>query len=176
MTEIVKEYAEALFALAKEGQNEQAISDALHLVSQSFTENPEYVEFLASPGVPASERTAALEAVFADKMPEYALSFTQLLCEKGHIRSFFACMEEYDLLYRASMEITVAKVVSAVDLNDGEKEAILKKLADMSGKQVSAVFEVDESLLGGVVVHMDGNILDGSLRHRLQEMKEVMEG
>ncbi len=176
MTEIAKEYAEALFALAREEQNEKAISEALHLVADALRENPDYVEFLASPGIPATERVAAIEAVFADQMPAYALSFTQLLCEKGHIRAFAECMEEYDLLYRASMEISTARIVSAVSLTAEEKDAIVTKLTEKSGHQVAATFELDESLLGGVVVYMDGSVLDGSLRHRLQEMKEVMEG
>lgn len=176
MTEIAREYAEALFTLAREEQCERAISDGLKLASQSFAENPEYVDFLASPGIPVAQRTAALGAVFDDKMPEYALSFMQLLCEKGHIRSFDDCVEEYERLYSASVALANARVISAIELSDDEKNAIVMKLSEISGKRVMASFEVDEGLLGGVTVHMDGNVLDGSLKHRMSELTDIMKG
>ena len=69
----------------------------------------------------------------------------------------------------------MATVTAAAGLTDEEKERLRRALERRSGHSVQLECRVDASLLGGVVVEMDGRVLDGSLRHRLHEIKEVME-
>ena len=78
-------------------------------------------------------------------------------------------------LRRATQRVTTATVTSAVPLTDSEKQALNQKLNAMSKKTVTVRWAVDNTLLGGVIVEMNGKVLDGSLRHRLQKVKEVME-
>ncbi len=174
MTEKSKEYGTALFSLALEEKTEKEYLEALEGISEVFQENPDYVEFLASPGIPKAERIAALDAAFTGHYPEYVLSFLKLLCEKGHIRSFYACVSEYKKLLDVKEHISKATVVSAVELTASEKERLQQKLEKMSGRYVELTCSVDESLMGGMIIEMDGKIMDGSLKRRLQEVKEVM--
>lgn len=174
MTEVSKEYAAALFALACETGKEQAVMAALDTVLASLSENPEYMDFLASPAIPMSERLASVEAVFGASVPEYVSSFLGLLCEKGRIRSFADCVGEYRRLLHIRTSVTTAKVVSAVPLSAEELSALTEKLEKISGNTVIPECSVDPSLLGGVIVEMNGTVIDGSLRRRLREVKEVM--
>ena len=175
MTGIAKEYAAALFMLAGEIGAESEWLTALETVLALFGENPAYVEFLASPGIPKAERTEALDKAFSGHIPEHVVSFVQILCERGHIRTFSECVEEYRALYQAAKAMMPARVTSAVPLTEAEQKRLTQKLEAMSGKTVLAEWAVDATLLGGVVVEMDGKVLDGSLRHRLQDMKDVMD-
>ena len=72
------------------------------------------------------------------------------------------------------MKISVARVVSSVPLTLEEKKRLKARLEKMSGRKVSLECSVDKSLLGGLVVEMDGKVINGSLRQRLDEMKDVM--
>ncbi|MBO5798208.1 MAG: ATP synthase F1 subunit delta [Clostridia bacterium] len=175
MTGIAKEYATALFMLAGEMGAEEPWLAALDTVESLFLDNPAYVEFLASPGIPKAERTEALDKAFSGHIPEHVVSFVQILCERGHIRTFSECVEEYRALYQAAKAMMPARVTSAVPLTEAEQVRLIEKLETISGKTVFAEWAVDASLLGGVVVEMDGKVLDGSLRHRLQDMKDVMD-
>ena len=65
-------------------------------------------------------------------------------------------------------------MTSAVELTDDEKKKLKLKLEKMSGKSLILKCTVDKSVLGGVIVKMDGKIMDGSLKHRLEEVKEVI--
>ena len=172
MTEISKEYAAALFALAREQGREREFSEALRLLSSALTAAPEYAEILASPGIPLRERQALLEQAFGGRVPEYVLSFVQLLCEKGRIRELGDCAREYETLYQALSAVSPARIVSAAELTGQEKEALVQKLQRLCGHTVAAAYEIDESLLGGFIVYIDDRIIDGSLRHRLKEVKE----
>ena len=63
---------------------------------------------------------------------------------------------------------------SAVSLTDRECIELTKKLEKISGNTVSLDCHVDPSLIGGVIVEMNGRVMDGSLRHRLREVKDVI--
>jgi len=174
MTEISKQYAEALFMLAAEEAEEQEISEALHVISQIFAENPEYIDFLSTPSIPKSERIYAIEAAFSGKAPQNAVNFLELLCERGHIRCFFECAEEFDNIYNASRRIKSAKVTSAVSLTDDEKASLRAKLEALYKCTVDICYSEDRTLIGGLVIEIDGHTIDGSLKQRLHEIKEVI--
>lgn len=174
MAEISREYASALFELAKETNSEKEFFDSLKLISETLMENPEYIDVLASPCIPQKERTDSIAEAFGDFVPKYVLSFMQLLCKNGRIREFEECFSEYEKMYLYFSRETTAYVTSAIPLTDEEKERIHKKLENLSGRLVTAEYSVDKSLLGGAVVKIDGKIYDGSLKHQLNELKEVM--
>ena len=174
MTEISKDYATALFAIAKETGAEQDFSRSLAAVSSLLTENPDYVEFLASPAISKKERTAALKTAFADAVPDEIFAFLVLLTENGHIRALSECVKEYEALYQVSKNVSTAQVTSAVVLTEEEKKALIRKLEALCGHAVLLECATDKTLLGGIVVRIDGKVLDGSLKHRLHEVKEVI--
>ena len=174
MTEVIKEYAEALFILALEGNKEKEYMKALEEALNVFESEPDYTDFLSTPGIPLGERVGAIEAVFGGNLPSDVVSFMQLLCEKGRIVSFKSCVNEYRNLLLAKENITSAFVTSATRLTEDEKTALRRKLEKISGNTVELHLSVDESLLGGLMVEMNGTVMDGTLRQRLREVKEVM--
>lgn len=169
-----KEYATALFMLAKEEHSHEEYLDALEKVSKAFEQVPEYMIFLSSPSIPKFDRITALEEAFATRVPKHVLSLLQILCEKNCIKSFKRCTEEYVKLYNASKMVSTAKVRSVVPLTEEEKQRLKEKLEKISGNTVILKYSTDKTLLGGIIVEMDGKILDGSIRRRLHDMKEVI--
>ena len=98
----------------------------------------------------------------------------KLLCEKGRIRSLAGCTEEYKKLLDIQNSISTAYVKSAVELTEEEKEKLKDKLEVQSGHAVILECSVDESLMGGLVVEIDGKVIDASLKSRLYEVKDVI--
>ena len=98
----------------------------------------------------------------------------QLLCEKGRTVCFFDAVKEYKSLLDSSMRISEVKVTSAVALTEAEKTRLKDKLESTYNRKVNIEYFIDESLLGGLVVDMDGRIMDSSLRRRLRDVKEVI--
>ena len=175
MTQSGNEYAVALFMLSEELNSSEKFLSELKTVSSVFSDNPEYMDFLASPGIPKAERTTAIEQAFSTACSEEIVSFLQLLCERGRISELFECITQFEQLFLESKRVVNATVSSAVALTDNEKERLIVKLEKISGKSVIVTWQIDESILGGVIVEIDGKILDGSLKRRLYEVKEVMD-
>lgn len=87
--------------LPGENSCEKEFSDALGLIERQFEAQPQYAELLSSPDISIGERRKLLEAAFCGKVPEYVMSFTELLCENGRIKLFGECVSEYEKMYRA---------------------------------------------------------------------------
>lgn len=174
MTETAKEYAVALFELAYENNSGAEYLEALKLILSEFDKNPEYLQLLSSPNIAVSERKELLENAFAPYVPEYVMSFTKLLCEKQHIMEFGRCVDEYEELYKASESVSNAHIISSVPLSDAEKTKLTEKLEKLSRRTIIPQYEIDETILGGIIIKMDDTIIDGSLKHKLKEVKEVI--
>ena len=129
---------------------------------------------LSSPSISLAERISAIDAAFGAIVPEEILSYLKLLIEKGRICLFLESVEEYKALLDASMHTFKATVTSAVELTEKEKAALIQKLQETEKGTVQAEYKIDPNLIGGIVVEMNGKIIDGSIRHRLHLMKEVL--
>lgn len=174
MIEIGKEYGAALFMLACEEDQKRAYAESLEKMKKSFLDNPQYLELLSSPSIPLNERLCVIDATFSDTIPEHVLSFLKLLCEKGRMAHFLEAAEEYQALLDMSEHVANATITSAVELTATEKEKLISRLEKKEKCKVHAEYVVDPALLGGLIIEVDGRIMDGSLRQRLYEVKEVM--
>lgn len=174
MTGASKEYAEALFLLAQGNHAEKEYSDALLSLQALMEQSPGYLDFLASSCIPKQERIGAVEEAFAADYPVHIVSFMQLLTENGQIHLFPEIVRKYTDIYHAANRIVAARIISATELSQDEKDALCRKLEALSGCTVLPVFTLDETILGGVVVQIGDKTLDGSLKNRLAQIKEVM--
>ncbi len=174
MSEVAKEYGAALFMVAAESEQTDAFAGDLTTIGKVFDEHPDYTTLLSSPNIPMAERLGQIEQAFGGAVDEKVVSFLQLLCQKGHIYDFEAAAQEYRALWQAATQVSDAVVTSAVPLNETQQQKLLQKLEQTFGKTVRAVYAVDPDVMGGLIVEMDGKVLDGSLRHRLRDIKDVM--
>ena len=174
MAKIINEYSDALFSVARENSAEKEYLDALNTVCDAFGENEEFLVLLRSVSVPKSERLGALETVFSNRVPENVLSFLSLLCERGRIQEVFDIRNEYEKLYFAFSNISSARITSAMPLSETEKAKLEAKIEKLCSHKIRAEYSIDASLLGGIRVEVDSKVIDGSVKHRLDELKEVM--
>jgi len=174
MTQLGKEYGTALFMLACEEDKKKEYAEALDIVGGMFSENPEYIDIISSPAISLSERLKVIEEAFSAFIPKDVLSYLQLLCEKGRISSFDDSVKEYMLLLEESQRVARAKITTAVEMTDEEKQKLIKKLEGISKKAVEPEYYIDKALLGGVIIELEGRVIDSSLKTQLREIKEVI--
>lgn len=168
-----KEYAEALFLLSAEEGKKEEMAETLSAMEEAFSENPAFGELLSSPAIPLEERLSMIEKTFSS-LERHGVSFLKILCERGYLRDFPEISKIYRELMEEAGRVSVARIASAVELTGEEKNALIQKLEKQCGNTVTAEYCVDESLLGGIVIEIDGKVMDASLKTRLSDMKEVM--
>lgn len=174
MNNVAQEYGTALFMLASEEDKITECREGLAVLKRAFYDEPEYMEFISSPSIPLTARLQSITEVFGDKIYEKVLSFILLLCEKGRLHCFEEAEKTFEALYDESKRILNVTVKSAVALSDEQKARLEEKLAQKHKCKVDAKYIVDTSLLGGIIIEADDTVIDGSLRRRMQQLKEVI--
>ena len=175
MKEIINEYAAALFSVALEKEEIKTFSESLHTLSEILSENGEYTEFLFCPSLPLSERLSAIDEAFSSVMPEDIISLMKILTENGRIREIPSLIDEFFSIKRIFENTKTIKVSSPIALSDEQKEKLILNLETKYQAKINAIYEVDETLVGGIKVAFDDILIDGSISKRLKSLKEVIE-
>lgn len=174
MTNLSREYAEALFSLALEEGKKQEYYDDLFSVDSILSQNEEYLSILSNPAISKAEKIEMVTAAFSSAVCENVMSFICILCEKGNIRLMSSCAQEYKKLLDASNKVSEVVVKSSVELTFEQKRKLKEKLEKKYNTFVEIEYIVDAELLGGLIVELDGKVIDSSVRGRLQKVKDVM--
>ena len=174
MTHTSREYAEALFELALEAEETAAFSAGLDLVEEGLKENPGFLALLSSPAISREERMDALSAAFQERIPLAEMILRRMMVSRGHARNLLEMITSYRELEREHRGESVARVITAVPLTKEEAEKLQNRLEARFHRKMDMVCTVDPALIGGIRVETEGRVLDGSLKARLQEIKEVM--
>lgn len=174
MSAIGNEYGGALFLLASEEGNLDEVAEALEGCGELFEKEPMYVSFLATPGIPIEERIGALGRAFHGRVPDCVSDFICLLVERGYIRFFSDCREEYEKQYNLLKNISIAEAFSARELSEEEKKKLCSRLEAATGRRIKLKTTVDEAIVGGMIVKIDGRLYDGSIRSRITDILEEM--
>lgn len=174
MTTTSNEYAEALFELAAEAGVQDETTAGLETVISAVRQTPAYAALLASPAIGKEKRIRALEEAFGGKVPEVLIGVLRMMVSRGHISMLEEMAREYGELSRQYRGETMALVTSAVPLKEMEAVTIRRELEKRLGRRITLQCEVDPALIGGVRVEADGKVIDGSIRNKLDQIKEVM--
>lgn len=166
-----KVYGDALFELAYESQRVPEYQKQVELLRQAFLDNPAFFRLMGDPRLTRGERVRILQGCLSDRISKDLEGFLLLTVEKGRfqeIDAMFACFLDR---VRAYQGIGRATVVSAAPLDDTWKRRIEEKLLSTTNyRTMEMSYQVDEALLGGLVIRIGDRVADASVRHRLEKM------
>ncbi len=174
MTTTSREYAEALFELAVQENLIRETSDGVVTVESALLQMPQYKALLASPAIGKQERLDALDQVFRGKIPDILLGILRMMVARGHVSALSGMVRDYEELAREYRGESVAVVTSAVPLTEAQTVALRQKLEKKLSRNITIRCQEDPDLIGGLRVEVDGRVIDGSIRNKLEEIKEVM--
>jgi F-type H+-transporting ATPase subunit delta len=168
---LVKRYAEAFIGFAKDTIGKDfALEDLKNLRNTIIHENPGFLEILRSLEITYSEKCEFLDNVLKEGFAEETKHFLKFLLQKGHIDKIVDIVEYLRITYVYGEEGALLKTSFPLDL-DLIKE-IEDKLESKFNKKFKFYIDLDATLLGGVQVIIGNKIIDGSIRGRLEEIKE----
>lgn len=174
MTQTAKNYADALYELARDAGLDERVMQELTGVNALFAANPDYVRLLSASNVRREEQLAALDEAFSGRVHTYVCSFLKLLCERHHIRELPNCARRFRQRFNADHGILEASAVTARPLTDAQREKLTARLAGLTGKRVDLENRVDPTVLGGIRLEYEGMELDGTVRARLDGLKKTL--
>ncbi|MDI6762949.1 MAG: ATP synthase F1 subunit delta [Thermodesulfobacteriota bacterium] len=171
---VVRGYAEALFQVARAEESLDRVEEELTRLKNGLESNAEVKEFMSNLQISPEGKKSALFQIFGKKISTITLNWINLVIDQGRQRRLPNIIEAFFTLAQESREKVTAEVVTSVPLSEDLVQRLEKELSRASKKQVFLKPMVDESILGGVIVKIENKIIDGSVKHRLEEMKQEM--
>ena len=170
-----RRYAQAVFEIAREQERLDEWQADLGQVA-GLVEDVTVLGWLEDPKTPFEARIKLLKESLGDLDP-LALNLVYLLLARGRLGMATDVAQEYRRLLDSHRGVEPAEVVTAVPLDDEDRQKLAERLGAITGKKVEVTAGVDPALVGGVVVRVGGKLLDGSTRGRLEAMKrEIAQG
>lgn len=174
MTEFGREYGEGLYALCAEEKLDQTVLEEVQALQKAFRENEAFLHLLGNMTMSKEERVRIVDETFKGQIHEYTLNFLKILVERGAIHAFSECAAAYQESYFRDHQVAVAEVTTANALNEAQRAKLIDKLKKLTGKEIVVKEKIDPSVLGGVLLQMDGKRYDNTVRHRLAAIKQTM--
>jgi len=176
MEEIAEVYARSLFEVARESGTLDEVREQLGQVADTLGENRDLQVFFFSPYFSTEEKKQGLGRALTDADPAVE-NFLGLLIEKHRMPALFRIRARLDQLWQEENKILPVQITSAVELDEATVRSIGDRIGEKTGRKVELNSAVNPDILGGIVLQVGNNVLDASIRNRLENLrKQVARG
>ena len=170
-------YATALFELARDSKALTQVEASLGNVRQALDESPTFRLLVASPVVSRGDATKAIAALGGElQLDPTTAKFLGVLAQNRRLNQLPQIIRAFRALAARHRGETTAEVTSAHPLDDDQVDALKQQLRTRLGRDVNVDLSVDPSLLGGLVVKIGSQMIDSSIKTRLNSLAHAMKG
>ena len=170
-------YATALFGLARDENQIDAVSRSLDTLEAAMAESPDFKTLVTSPLIGRTEAGKAVRALTPTLgVDPITAKFLGVLADNGRLSELKAVIKAVRKLAADNRGETTAEVTSAFPLNDDQVARIKSNLKTRLGRDVAIDAKVDPQLLGGLVVRLGSQMIDASIKTKLNNLAMAMKG
>ena len=164
-------YAQALLEL--DIDKTQLLNELIE-IDNVFSSSNELVEILENPTINISQRIEILDLIFKNKIEEKLYKFLTILVEKNRINNFKEILKCYTEQYNELNNIKSVKIVSAIKLEENEKQKITSALETKLNKKVCPEWDIDTKIIAGLIFKIGDTVIDTSIKHKLDNLNKIM--
>lgn len=168
---VSKTYGEALFGIAMEEKKELIFLDEVEQIRRILKENPDFDKMMLHPAIPKQEKLKCIEQVFDGRVSKEITGFLQIVVQKERYRELPGIFQYFVDKVKEEQKIGIAYVTTAVELNDKQKKQVQDRLlATTDYRTMEMHYQVDEQIIGGMVIRIGDRVVDSSIRTRLNDL------
>lgn len=173
---VAKRYAKALIEIAEELKKLDRITQDVQLIDSVIKNSRELQLFLKSPIIREDKKKEVIQEIFTDsRVDPIMLKFILLLIEKKREALLQDILSMYQELYNEKMGVVTAEVITAVEIDVNDKKKVEKKILEMThAEKVRAIYKIDPSIVGGIVIKIGDTVYDASIRRKIQLLREQL--
>jgi F-type H+-transporting ATPase subunit delta len=170
-------YALALFELAQEQRQLESVGASLAAVRQALAESEDFRELTTSPLVGRDEAVRAVAATAeAMRLDPLTGNFLGVLAQNRRLSRLGSVIRAFNILSARHRGEITAEITSARPLDDDQIDAIKQNLRTRMGRDIAVELTVEPEILGGLVVKIGSQMIDGSIRTKLNNLALAMKG
>jgi F-type H+-transporting ATPase subunit delta len=170
-------YATALFGLARDERQIEAVGNGLDRLSQALVDSRDFSELVSSPLIDREEAGKAFAAVAAQlSLDPVTTNFLGVLAKNGRKNQLQPVIRAFRRIAAEHRGEASAEVVTAHPLKDDQLAALKQQLRTRAGREVAIETRIDPEILGGIVIKLGSQMIDASIRTKLNRLAEAMKG
>lgn len=166
-------YAEALLGIISAEDSVDEVTDELFRFARTLEANDELGQALADPHIPAERRAQIVQDLLGGKASPLTVAAVSLVVGAGRTHDLTTIVDKIVTASARAASKQVAEVRVAKDLTDDQRARLADALARAVGTEVEVKVIVDPTVLGGVVAQIGDRVIDGSVRTRLNQLREA---
>ena len=168
---VTEPYAEALMSIAQDGDSVDQIASDVEFMLSAMKDSEELQAFIANPLIKGEAKKAVLKQITEGRVQGIFYNFLMLLVDRRRIYLLDGICEKFQAMVRDLRNTVLAEVISTIELNDAQQEAVKQKVQGMTNaSSVELETKIDPDLLGGVVIKIGSKVLDASIRGQLRRI------
>ncbi|NTW48272.1 MAG: F0F1 ATP synthase subunit delta [Chlorobiales bacterium] len=169
-----RRYALALIEVAEQQNKLGDMINDLAFVDEVISGSKQLRVALQSPLIQGYKKATILISLFQGKVSDQTVGFLKLLATKGRADKLAAVIQEFKALLDERSGIINVDVSSAVELDQIQSEELRQKLENFTSKKIRIRLAIDKELIGGLTVKIGDTVLDGTIRHKLEMLREQL--
>jgi F-type H+-transporting ATPase subunit delta len=173
MEEIATVYARSLFEVADEAGRLDVVREQLGQFADALEQDRELQVFFFSPYFSTQEKKDGLAKAVTGADPIFE-NFLELLLEKHRTPAVFRIRRELDRLWELENQLLPVQITSAIELDKTTIKSIGDRVGDQTGRTVALSSNVEPDILGGIIVRVGNNVIDASIRTRLDQLRKTV--
>ena len=174
ISQVAIRYAQALFELAEEENLTSEIYSEIIDLNEIISSNKNLYDVLRSPFIGREEKKEVVAKLFADKVHKDTKNFLMVLVDKDRTTELASIVQSYKQMMNDKFNIAEGKVYTAIPLSQEQISELEKKLSAKYNKNVQLVNKIDKDILGGVLVRIGNEEIDGTVKSRLDDLSEKL--
>ena len=170
---ISKTYGDALFELAVEEKKVDSLLEEIVQLQKVLKENDEFSKLMTHPKINKEEKLQVVENVFKGRVSDELLGFLTIIISKDRYQEIDEILDYFLAEVKKYKGIGVATVTTAIPLRDEQCKKIEQKLLDTTDyKSMEMNYELDATLIGGMVIRIGDRVVDSSISTKLNELQK----
>ena len=174
MADRIEAYAQALLEIAQAEDHLGEVEDELFRFSRIIEGNDELRMALANPGLSLDRRAAIVDELLEGRALHVTRAMASFVVCAGRGHDLPMIVQRFVELAAQTRQHEVAEVRSATALDDSQRERLAQALSRATGKNIEVKVVIDPTLMGGLVATIGDTVIDGTVRHRLEQLKETL--
>lgn len=172
---IAKTYAEALSLVVKDGKaSYESIANDLNIIVEAFSSSKDLQISMENTAIDLNIKFDIINGLFEGKISSEMINFLKTLVEKKHIQELGQINKAFTNILYEVKNIQAATIFSAVELSSSQKQHITEVLTRKLNKSIVPDWEIDRDLIAGLKVKLDDNVLDLSLKNKIEKLEKSL--
>lgn len=171
-SEVAKRYAVAIYEIAKKMGKIEETKEFLKLLMIKCESDKDFMKFIENPLITLEEKEILIVKTF-DLVDEDILRVAFYIVKKGRTSSINEIKEKFiELMYEAEKKLPVVAIF-AKRINEEQEKKLICNLEKKYNKKIELTLEIDEEIIGGGIIKVGNNIINGSIKHQIENMKRL---